>query len=144
MKWEDFPHEVRRLWFLVRNTLFWKGSDDCRCQLTQKKIEELYSKQVEDIVSLKNAYRFWYRFRTQQEPGTGCPEKLWCPIPAGAQGQVEWGPGQTHLVDGSPAHGRDWHWMGFRVSSNPNHSVIKWFCPAKKRIYLENVLFCQC
>ena len=23
-----------------------------------------------------------------------CPEKLWCPIPGGAQGQVGWGPGQ--------------------------------------------------
>jgi len=23
-----------------------------------------------------------------------CPEKLWCPIPRGAQGQVGWGPGQ--------------------------------------------------
>ena len=31
-----------------------------------------------------------------------CPEKLWYPIPGGAQGQVGWGPG---LVGGSPAHG---------------------------------------
>ena len=23
-----------------------------------------------------------------------CPEKLWCSIPGGAQGQVGWGPGQ--------------------------------------------------
>ena len=23
-----------------------------------------------------------------------CPEKLWCPIPGGTQGQVGWGPGQ--------------------------------------------------
>ena len=34
-----------------------------------------------------------------------CPEKLWCPIPGGAQGQVGWGPGQPELVGGSPAHG---------------------------------------
>jgi len=27
-----------------------------------------------------------------------CPEKLWCPIPGGAQGQVGWGPGQPELV----------------------------------------------
>jgi len=26
--------------------------------------------------------------------GHSCPEKLWCPIPGGAQGQVGWGPGQ--------------------------------------------------
>jgi len=35
-----------------------------------------------------------------------CPEKLWCPIPGGTQGQVGWGPGQPELVGGSPAHGR--------------------------------------
>jgi len=23
-----------------------------------------------------------------------CPEKLWCPVPGGAQGQVGWDPGQ--------------------------------------------------
>jgi len=27
-----------------------------------------------------------------------CPEKLWCPIPGGAQGQVGWGPGWPELV----------------------------------------------
>jgi len=27
-----------------------------------------------------------------------CPEKLWCPIPGGTQGQVGWGPGQPELV----------------------------------------------
>jgi len=27
-----------------------------------------------------------------------CPEKLWCPIPEGAQSQVGWGPGQPELV----------------------------------------------
>jgi len=39
-------------------------------------------------------------------PWHSCPEKLWCPIPGGAQGQVGWGPGQPELVSGSPAHGR--------------------------------------
>ena len=38
----------------------------------------------------------------------GCPEKLCCPIPAGTQGQVGWGPGQSELVGGSPAQGRGW------------------------------------
>ena len=37
-----------------------------------------------------------------------CPEKLWCLIPGGAQGQAGWGPGQPELVRGSPAHGRGW------------------------------------
>jgi len=53
-----------------------------------------------------------------------CPEKLWCPIPGGAQGQVGWGPGQPELVGGSPAHGRGWGGVGFEVPSSPNHSVI--------------------
>ena len=35
-----------------------------------------------------------------------CPEKLWCPISGGAQGQVGWGPGQPELVGDSSAHVR--------------------------------------
>ena len=47
-----------------------------------------------------------------------------CPIPGGTQGQVGWGPGQPGLVGGVPAHVRGCNWMGFKVPSNPNHSVI--------------------
>ena len=46
-----------------------------------------------------------------------CPEKLWCPIPGGTQGQVGWGPGQPELMEGSPAHGRGWG--GCALSSLP-------------------------
>ena len=44
--------------------------------------------------------------RTQRavRPWHSCPEKLWCPIPGGAQGQVGWSSGQPELVGGSPAH----------------------------------------
>ena len=35
-----------------------------------------------------------------------CPEKLWCPIPGGTQGQVGWGPGQPELLGGIPSQGR--------------------------------------
>ena len=56
-----------------------------------------------------------------------CPEKLWCPIPGGAQGRVG-GPGQPELVGDSPAHGRgqvkDWNSKVFKVTFNPNYSVI--------------------
>ena len=48
-----------------------------------------------------------------------------CPIPGGAQGQVGWGPGQPDLVGGSPAHGRGWHWVGFKVPSNPNRFELE-------------------
>jgi len=48
-----------------------------------------------------------------------CPGKLWCPIPQGAQGQVGWGPEQPELVGSSPAHSREWDWVGFEVPSNP-------------------------
>mgnify|MGYP001852133959 CR=1 FL=1 len=53
-----------------------------------------------------------------------CPEKLWVPIPGGAQGQVGWGSGQPELLGGSPAFSRDWGWVGFKFCSKPNHSVI--------------------
>ena len=53
-----------------------------------------------------------------------CPEKLWCPIPGGTQGQVGWGPGQPELVGGSPAHSRGWRCVGFEVLSNLSHSMI--------------------
>jgi len=36
-----------------------------------------------------------------------------CPIPGGAQGQVEWGPAQPELVDDSPAHSRGLELGGF-------------------------------
>ena len=69
--------------------------------------------------------RSWSHWKTQRNSWRG-GEKLWCPIPGGAQGQVGWGPGQPELVGGSPAHGRGWGWVGFELPSNPNHSVILW------------------
>jgi len=39
-------------------------------------------------------------------PRHSCPEKLWCPIPGGAQGQVGWDSEKPALVGSSPAHGR--------------------------------------
>jgi len=50
----------------------------------------------------------WRKFFTQRvvRPWHSCPEKLWCPIPGGTQGQVGWDPGQPELVGGSPAHSR--------------------------------------
>ena len=47
-----------------------------------------------------------------------------CPIPGGAQGKVGWDPGQTELLGGAPAGGRDWNRIGFKVPFNPNHSAI--------------------
>jgi len=44
---------------------------------------------------------FRRKFFTQRGAGTGCPEKLWCPIPGGVQRQVGWGPGQPDLVVGA-------------------------------------------
>ena len=49
----------------------------------------------------------------------GCP---W--LPGSVQGQVGWDFGQPGLVEGVPAHGRGWNWMGFKVPSNPNQSGI--------------------
>jgi len=38
--------------------------------------------------------------------GTGCPEKLWIPLPGSVQGQVGWGFEQPGLVEGVRVHGR--------------------------------------
>ena len=43
-------------------------------------------------------------FSLEEQRGGETAEK--CPIPAGNHGQVEWGPGQPHLVGDSPANGR--------------------------------------
>jgi len=58
-------------------------------------------------------------FYTQRagRPWHSCPEKLWCPIPAGAQGQVGWGPGGAAL----PMAGiRD----GWALRSLPTQTVL--------------------
>ena len=57
-------------------------------------------------------------------PWHSCPEKLWCPIPAGTQGQVGWGPGQPELGGAALPMAGGWGCVGFKVSSNPNHSMI--------------------
>ena len=44
--------------------------------------------------------------RREDSTEMGCPEKSWCPMPGGAQGQIGWGPGQSHLAGGQPNHGQ--------------------------------------
>ena len=65
-----------------------------------------------------------FLLRGRYGPGTAACRSCGCPIPGGAQGQVGWGPGQSDLVGGSPAMARGWGWVGFEVSSNPNHFMI--------------------
>ena len=52
-----------------------------------------------------------------------CPEKLWCPVPGDAQGQVGWGPGQLSW-GGSSAYSWGCSWEVFEFPSNLNYSVI--------------------
>jgi len=50
-----------------------------------------------------------------------CPEKLWCPIPEGAQGQVGWGPGQLSWWGAAlPVVGTGWS-----LRSLPTQTVLK-------------------
>ena len=53
-----------------------------------------------------------------------CPESCGCPIPAGAQGQVGWGPGQPEPVSGNQPMAGVRNWLSFKVSSNLRHSMI--------------------
>ena len=53
---------------------------------------------------------------------SNCTESCGCPIPGGAQGQVGWDLGSLSWRGAdSPQHGLGW--MGFKVSSNPPHSI---------------------
>jgi len=47
-----------------------------------------------------------------------CPEKLWCPIPGGAQGQVGWGPGQLSWWGAALPTAVGWNWFIFEVPSD--------------------------
>lgn len=38
--------------------------------------------------------------------------------------KVGWGFCHLWSMEGDPAHGRGWDWMGFEVASNSNHSMI--------------------
>jgi len=49
----------------------------------------------------------------------GCPEKPWCPIPGGNQGQAGWGPGQLSWWGAALPMAAGWKWVGFEVPSNP-------------------------
>jgi len=53
-----------------------------------------------------------------------CPEKLWCPIPGGAQGQVGWALGSLSWWGTALFIAQGWGWMGFEVPSYPSHSVL--------------------
>jgi len=44
-------------------------------------------------------------------PWHSCPEKLWCTHPGGAQGQVEWGPGQLSWWGAAQPMAGDWNFM---------------------------------
>lgn len=56
----------------------------------------------------------------------GYPEKLWRSHPWRGQGQIEQGPGQSGLVGGVPAHGKE---VGTRLSLRSLRSQTSlWFC----------------
>lgn len=81
----------------------------------------------------KHRFKFWlqrdYRNKWNQSE---CLETLtlaaqWSrehPIPGGTQGHVGWGPGQSDLVGGSPAHAGGWSLMILRSPFNLSHSTL--------------------
>jgi len=61
--------------------------------------------------------------------GPGCPEKLWLPLPGSVQGQVGWRWITAWSSGRCPCSWQGgWNQMIFKVLSNPNHSMILWFC----------------
>jgi len=59
------------------------------------------------------SHRGWWGIRT------GCPRRLWCPIPGGIQGQAGCGSGQPGLLVGDPAHSRGLEPDGHRGPFQP-------------------------
>ena len=60
------------------------------------------------------------KLSTLEQVGTGCPVRLWVPHPW-RHSRPDWmGP----RVGGSPAHSRDWNWIGFKVPSSSSHFMI--------------------
>ena len=57
--------------------------------------------------------------------GTGCPERLWCPIPAGSQGEAV-GALSTDGAVGVPVHCREWDQLAFNDSFQ-----LKRFCDSQ-------------
>jgi len=56
--------------------------------------------------------------------GTSCPEKMWCPIIGGVQGQDGWSTGQLRWWGAALPVAGGGCWMGSNVPSNLSHSVI--------------------
>jgi len=85
----------------------------------------------------------WEKFFTQRAKRSwhSCPEKLWCPIPGGAEGQVVWDPVQPELVGGSPAHGRGWREWALR---SPPTQAILWFCDTASDPLITATVIIQC
>jgi len=79
----DLQHFSQGFKKRCRPTFMWSDSDRTKCNDFKLKDgsfrveagKKLFNQEVE---------RRWH----------SCPEKLWCPIPGGTQGQVGWGPGQ--------------------------------------------------
>ena len=60
-------------------------------------------------------------------PGTGCPEQLWLPLDPWQCPRPGWsGLGAAWDKGRCPCPWQGWDWMGFKVPSNPNHSMILW------------------
>ena len=66
------------------------------------------------------------KFITQRvvRPWHSCPEKLWCPIPGGTQGQFGWGPGQLSWWGTVLPIAENWNWMIFKVPSNASPCFV--------------------
>jgi len=74
--------------------------------------EDRFSLNIRSEIFIERAVRRWH----------SCPEKLWYPIPGGAQGQVGWVPGQLSWWGAAlpTAQGE----AGWPLRSLPTHSIL--------------------
>lgn len=72
---------------------------------------------IKKIIIMRKTFKNFEALEQAALRGCGCP------VPAGARGQVGWGPGQIYLVGGNQPMAEGWNSVGFKVLSNPSYSV---------------------
>ena len=70
----------------------------------------LYVHEVPSAVLQVRRQEKMFYLKGSEALGQAAQRSFGCPIPGGIEGQVGWGPGQTDLVSGNPAHGRG-YWI---------------------------------
>jgi len=73
------------------------------------------------------------------DTGTGCPARLWMPLPGSIQGQVGWGREQPGL-EGVPAYSRGLELDDLKCPFQSNYSGIEWFKDSVIQLFYDSMI----